>query len=739
MPALPAGWAADPSATLSQKSKDAQQIATTVDQSGHVSILVEFTLPASTPRPSPDPSTLAALKAHVRSAQNAIVADHFGDANNPTPGRGFERALRRFENSPMFSVNVNKAELQALAADPRVARIHYNALRQTKLIQSVPLIGMNSAYIAGATGTGRAVASIDTGVQSGHAFLNGKVILEACFSNNAGGGGGVSLCPDGSSTQTGPGSASPTVTQCQNGASNLCIHGTHVAGIAAGNNTTPNNPLGSPSSGVAKGAQIVAIQVFTRFNSGCPTNPCILAFDSDILAGLDYVFGNMASLPGGAILDAVNMSLGGGSFTSPCDSSVFKSQIDNLLAAGVASAVAAGNDGSTNAVSEPACVSTAIAVGSSDKSDVISGFTNMASMVALMGPGGFGGGSCQFGANNPDILGPIPTNLYACLAGTSMATPHVAGAFAAMRSAAPKATVAQILGTLQNTGVPIVDTRAGGTQTKPRIRVDLALNQLTSSNMLAAVLPYARSVQIGEQASAFASIINAGVATATNCSVSLPNGLLGSFVYQTTDVSNQLTGSPNTPVNIATGATQHYVFGYTPSVALSSVEIGMVFSCTNMAPAPSISGVNTFIVSASSTPTPDIIAIAATQSNDGITNISGNAGSGFFAAAGINIGTAATITASADDGGRGLPLTLTICQTDPNTAACLSPPAASTTTTFNVNSTLTYTVFVQGNGNIPFDPARNRLFLRFKDGGGVTRGATNVAVRTFGGGIASAH
>src|SRR5206468_2528493 len=101
-------------------------------------------------------------------------------------------------------------------------------------------------------------------------------------------------------------------------------------------------------------------------------------------------------------------------------------------------------------------------------------FSNMSPVVDLMAPGGFGGNGgqqCQFGANNPDILASIAgtaaniVNTYACLAGTSMATPHVAGTFAAIRSVCPNATVDQIQTALQNTGLAITDTRPGGTQT----------------------------------------------------------------------------------------------------------------------------------------------------------------------------------------------------------------------------------------------------------------------------------
>ena len=51
------------------------------------------------------------------------------------------------------------------------------------------------------------------------------------------------------------------------------------------------------------------------------------------------------------------------------------------------------------------------------------------------------------------------------------------------------------------------------------------------------------------------------------------------------------------------------------------------------------------------------------------------------------------------------------------------------TTTINANATPTFAVFVQGSGNVPFDPAANRIFVRFSSGG-VTRGSTSVAVRT---------
>jgi aldose sugar dehydrogenase len=251
------------------------------------------------------------------------------------------------------------------------------------------------------------------------------------------------------------------------------------------------------------------------------------------------------------------------------------------------------------------------------------------------------------------------------------------------------------------------------------------------SPLAAAVLPSSRSVQVGTTATAFATIINGGSATATACALLLVTNLPATFGYQTTDpATNLAVGFPNTPVNIAAGAAQTYVFALTPSAPIPPTDVQLDFDCTNNNPVSIVPGLNTFLFSASNFPVPDIVALAATTSNDGILNIPGATGTGAFAVATANVGAAGSITASADTGGASIPVNLFVCQTNPATGACLAEPASTTITTINAGATPTFAVFVQGNGNVPFDPAGNRIFVRFKDGGGVIRGSTSVAVRT---------
>ena len=113
---------AQPSRMLSQKATSADAIAAAAQQKGFARVIVEFTPPTPSAI-SPDPALLAAVKAHVREQHDAIVTRHFDSADNPRPGNGFPRALRRLEISPMFAVNASLAEIERLAADPAVVRI----------------------------------------------------------------------------------------------------------------------------------------------------------------------------------------------------------------------------------------------------------------------------------------------------------------------------------------------------------------------------------------------------------------------------------------------------------------------------------------------------------------------------------------------------------------------------------------------------------------------------------------
>jgi len=246
--------------------------------------------------------------------------------------------------------------------------------------------------------------------------------------------------------------------------------------------------------------------------------------------------------------------------------------------------------------------------------------------------------------------------------------------------------------------------------------------------LAAAILPSSRSVQVGDTATAFATIINLGPGTATACGIALPAGLPADFLFQTTDpATNALSGTPDTPVDILAGAAQSFVFAITPTAPFSPTDVQLVFDCTNTNPVNSLPGLNTLVLSASNTPTPDIVALAATLRNNGIVEVSEI---GAFAVATVNLGASGTIIVSADTGNAVLPVSISVCETN-LLGACLAPPvsaAGSLPTQIDSGETPTFGFFVAASGNVPFDPAANRIFVRFKDSGGAVRGATSVAV-----------
>jgi hypothetical protein len=255
-------------------------------------------------------------------------------------------------------------------------------------------------------------------------------------------------------------------------------------------------------------------------------------------------------------------------------------------------------------------------------------------------------------------------------------------------------------------------------------------DRATHIALVAAVLPLSRSVEVGATATAFATLIDAGPGNASTCSIAPATSIPASFLFQTTDpTTNALTGTANTPVNIAAGGSQSFVIAFTPSAAFKPTNVLLTFACANASPAPQIVGIDTLNLSASASPVPDIVALAA-SSDPGYVDIPGATGTGDFAVATINLGSAAQITASANTGTANLPVTLPICEIDPTSGNCLASPQINVTTNIAANATPTFGIFVTGSAAVPDSPGVNRVFVTFTDAGGVLRGETSVAVRT---------
>jgi streptogramin lyase len=252
----------------------------------------------------------------------------------------------------------------------------------------------------------------------------------------------------------------------------------------------------------------------------------------------------------------------------------------------------------------------------------------------------------------------------------------------------------------------------------------------STSLLLASTLPSSRSVQVGHSATAFATILNTGIGAA-GCGILPITSVPATFSFQTTDsATNALSGTANARIPIGPNGSQSFVVAFNATGQLSPTNVLLGFDCTGVDAAIPVIGLNTLLLTFDTNPVPDVIALSATASGDGIVDIPGANGAFSFAVASINIGSSSSITVSADTGSAALSETNTICQSNPMSGACLATPAASVTTTINTNDTPTFSVFVTGAGTVPFDPANNRIFVRFRDAGGITRGSTSVAVRT---------
>lgn len=274
------------------------------------------------------------------------------------------------------------------------------------LTKAIPYISANIPYDSGYKGKDTYVVVIDSGVQSDHPFLAGKVALEACF---------APTCPNGTSKQIGLGAAKP-----------VHWHGTHVAGIVAGSNANMH--------GVAPEAKIIAINIFNIYGS---------TYDSHIIDALTWV----DSISSEYNIAAVNMSLGTSQvFKTSCNNYIpaLTSIISTLKSKNIATVVAAGN-GYAYGMSSPACITDTVSVAATyPDRDLVTNFSNVHEDTDLSAPGNAIYSSDSFSS-------------YRVASGTSMAAPMVAGSYAVYRSKFGIQPVDKVTSDFRTTGIDAKD------------------------------------------------------------------------------------------------------------------------------------------------------------------------------------------------------------------------------------------------------------------------------------------
>ncbi|MFE7891210.1 S8 family serine peptidase [Streptomyces sp. NPDC057412] len=307
-----------------------------------------------------------------------------------------------------------------------IAHVWLDGVRRASLDKSVAQIGALKAWAAGYDGKGVKIAVLDTGVDATHPDLKGQVVAAKNFS------------------------PAPDTTD-------KVGHGTHVASIAAGTGAKS----GGKYKGVAPGAGILNGKVLDDDGYGD---------DSSILAGMEWAADQGAQI--------VNMSLGG---TDTPEVDPLEAAVNKLSAEkGVLFTIAAGNAG-PESVGSPGSADAALTVGAVDDKDALAPWSSTGPRTGdgavkpdVTAPGVDITAASAKGSVIAREVGENPPG-YVTIEGTSMATPHVAGAAAILKQQHPDWTYAELKGAL--TGSAKGGAYTPFEQGAGRVQVDKAIKQ----------------------------------------------------------------------------------------------------------------------------------------------------------------------------------------------------------------------------------------------------------------------
>ncbi|MEN0654171.1 MULTISPECIES: S8 family peptidase [Hyphobacterium] len=403
-----------------------------------------------------------AVMRQIQQEREAVFSRVFG-VNSLTLATGEQpRLARTYDFTPAALMFLTRAEIEALASDSGVDRIETDRLERALLDGSVAEIGANLLHQAGIDGTGATIAVLDTGIDYDHPAFAGRISASACFSSTVAEDASLSACAGAVASDT---TTPRAASYCYDSEIPLaeCYHGTHVASIAAGASAE-----GYPYSGVAPGANLVPVQVFSEFGGNpeiCGTQTrCALSYVSDQIAALEWIYANRETLG----VNVINMSLGGALEPGSCNSDPRTGIIYQLKVAHIATVVAAGNDGDRGRMTTPACITHTVSVAARGINGQVAQFSNVSVLTRVAAPGE------NISAAGPSSTSPPVTTQ----SGTSMAAPHVAGAFAIAHSLFPNLSPDQLLLPMIETGTPLV-WRTNHAPV-PSIRLDLTIAALSA-------------------------------------------------------------------------------------------------------------------------------------------------------------------------------------------------------------------------------------------------------------------